>query len=491
MIRGNGRAIENTPEISAGIHNRFDVEVVDSETGELKQKAYAENIILDQLWTSYMGSLWFAYIQYGTGTGTPSASRASLFTYLGGKSAATPTSTFDAALGVFSLRKQIQISETEAVGSTLTEVGIAYNNSSSNLLTHAMLKDMNGNQISILKTATDIINIYATVFIHFKPEGYANGTIRVMSADNPSKIKSYSMQDVLFCLAGGIAFPDNYNTYAFACCENGKGFGFDFDCSNAFAMAFENIGAAKQVKCTMTRLGASVGNVGSFGQINAGGILFMVDLGGWFEGSVITGEAVATADGVQTDFDLAFPYADNAKIYVDGVLQSSVTVSYLPNKVNYGSEFNAIDASGSPVYLPKPYGNLYWHPDYKYGTYYYENPYAELVSIKTINVNYGSDYIYASPDLISWTPINNGSTGYITVPEACRDYRYWKSATLPAYGTAGFEVVEVIIPKAIHFDTAPPAGAVITADYDSRAIAKDANHVFDFNFILQLGEKTT
>ena len=29
---------------------------------------------------------------------------------------------------------------------------------------HAMLKDMNGNQISIEKTDTDIINIYATVY---------------------------------------------------------------------------------------------------------------------------------------------------------------------------------------------------------------------------------------------------------------------------------------------------------------------------------------
>ena len=66
-----------------------------------------------------------------------------------------------------SLKRKIQLGTSTANGSTLTEVGVAYGASSSNLATHAMLKDMNGNPISIPKTDTDIINVYATVYAHW------------------------------------------------------------------------------------------------------------------------------------------------------------------------------------------------------------------------------------------------------------------------------------------------------------------------------------
>ena len=42
--------------------------------------------------------------------------------------------------------------------------------------------------------------------------------------------------------------------------------------------------------------------------------------------------------------------------------------------------------------------------------------------------------------------------------------------------------------KNIHFDTPPAAGAVITADYTTDTIAKDANYVFDLSVTIQLGE---
>ena len=35
-------------------HNRFDIEVRDKDTGELKQKGQAENIILDRIYTTAM-----------------------------------------------------------------------------------------------------------------------------------------------------------------------------------------------------------------------------------------------------------------------------------------------------------------------------------------------------------------------------------------------------------------------------------------------------
>ena len=71
------------------IHNRFDIEVRDKNTGELKQKAVAYNIVLNQMYTRLCGGLsYFVNIHFGSGTGTLSAARTSLFTHLGTKTAA-------------------------------------------------------------------------------------------------------------------------------------------------------------------------------------------------------------------------------------------------------------------------------------------------------------------------------------------------------------------------------------------------------------------
>lgn len=189
LITSNQEDILHTPsqqikaKINSSIHNRFDIEVVDAKSGEVKQKAYAENVICSQLWSKLLSTsyAYFSYIHYGTGTGTPNSSDTSLFTFLGygSISESTEVVTSDYSNCVFSARRQITLSETTAVGSILTEVGIASGTTASTLCTHAMLKDMNGNQISITKTNTDIINIYATIYIHYSSDflsmnGYVN-----------------------------------------------------------------------------------------------------------------------------------------------------------------------------------------------------------------------------------------------------------------------------------------------------------------------------
>jgi hypothetical protein len=42
----------------------------------------------------------------------------------------------------------------------------------------------------------------------------------------------------------------------------------------------------------------------------------------------------------------------------------------------------------------------------------------------------------------------------------------------------------------IHFSVPPAEGAVITADYFTKTIAKDENHVFDMTVTIQPGEYT-
>ena len=145
------------------IHNRFDVYIDNIETGEHREFV-GYNIILDQMWTRLCaGNSYFSNISFGKGTGTPTPNRTSLFNHLGTKSA--ETEEIIKAFPVSSWKRKIVLNPEEFVGSTISEVGIAYGSSATTLVTHAMLRDSEGNPISITKTSTDVVTIYATVFI--------------------------------------------------------------------------------------------------------------------------------------------------------------------------------------------------------------------------------------------------------------------------------------------------------------------------------------
>ena len=144
------------------LHNRFDIVVSNIETGEVIQKAQAENIVLDRMYTQLCNfSTYFVNIVFGTGTGIPTASRTTLFSRLGYKTAVDeeivrsyPTSKWV---------KKIRLESSEYNGSTITEVGIS--NETTNVNTHAMITDSEGNPLSITKNSLMVVDIYATVFI--------------------------------------------------------------------------------------------------------------------------------------------------------------------------------------------------------------------------------------------------------------------------------------------------------------------------------------
>ncbi len=149
------------------IHNRFDIEVRDKDTGALKQKGYAENILLDRAYTRVCNfSTYFSYIHFGTGTGDLSVSRTSLFAPLGNKLAVIDSSVN--AYPVSKVTKKITLNPEEYVDKEITEVGISESSSTSAMNTHALIKDAEGNPLSINKTALDVVVIYATVFINFE-----------------------------------------------------------------------------------------------------------------------------------------------------------------------------------------------------------------------------------------------------------------------------------------------------------------------------------
>lgn len=493
MIRGTKTKLGPTADFNARIHNRFDVEVIDVLTGKVRQRAQAENIICNSLWTALNTTSYFSYIHYGTGSGTPAVTDTSLFNYLGGASAGSAVYTPDLGSGIISCRKSIQLSESAAVGATLTEVGIASGSGSSTLVTHAMLKDMNGNQISINKTNTDIINIYATVFVHVPSiqnqissgiffNLYPTDIIKWLLGDTSTKISQTA------CYGSyGICHDPGGNTSALS------------SASAAFNVT------SKILTVTHGRFAAGIGNYSKglcalfrgntyFENFLSNEMSYTVTVfGNAISNSQITGETIGTGNGSTKDFSTKFDFVQaGAKVYVNGVeMTSGVTVDIDKPSINgtnmglYFALLSGFSVCPTPINLTSN-GST---DGLTYAVYYNPLHALGISSYKTAS----QARVDVSDDLINWVTISNQVDGTHTVPAEYRNYKFWKiygySASQVTNNSANtFTCATTITAANIHFDTAPASGAVITADYATRTIAKDANHVFDLTVTIQLGE---
>lgn len=350
MIRGQKRALDKRPSVNvnlnASIHNRFDIEVVDAKTGEVKQRAQAENVICTAYWTNlfYSAGKYNFYIAYGDGNGAPSQTDSSLFNKIGVKSLSSFVGTKDSD-DLYHFTANAQLGETENVGSTLTEVGISFVSNGSTIATHAMLKDMNGNQISIVKTDTDVINLYATVFLHFNTQSMLGVTFTASS-------EKYLLEFMSGIAGVGIFLrPSSFYWDTYVSGYNGALVGV-----TSFTQTEYPSSENKKVTFTVPRMAVSQGNVD-------GGITKIILRGryssnyeninipvtsAWYSGSNIVGEAIGTGDGVTTKFATDFIHATNATVYVDGIAKSDVTVSDLGEVAN-NIVFNTPPPSGSVI----------------------------------------------------------------------------------------------------------------------------------------------
>lgn len=512
MIRGNIVKKPPTREahFNTSIHNRFDIEVVDAVSGKIKKKAVAYNIICNKLWTTLAsGSTYFSYIQYGRGSGTPTASDTSLFSRIADASASNATYSLDYETGVYSLRKSIQLTASTAVGETITEVGIASASGNGNLCTHAMLQDMNGNQISIQKTDLDVVNIYATVFVHFNQFGYDNGSIRFIHADG------YPNRGLLgyFAEGGSWAFVGSMHvSSSFGNSKGGLSTGFypvNLGSESGYTSVTKTWDANnKTLTLTANRLEAASFNVGGIRRLclsycgtnyyrDVYPQLLMRTGGSWFPYSEIVAEAVGTGDGATKDFALDFPFAHNLKAYIDGVETTEFTLDYAPseygtdtNKLGYAVNMEYIDLNSTPDNHIPYIGNTTGNSGQFKGTRIFYNPCYEL-GIEKIYVGYDVT-CYVSNDLQDWVELTKESLNY-NVPAEYQHYKYWKgvnTSTSERLFAYQMSPPSTYVGKALHFDNPPPKGAVITVDYQSDCIAKDSNHVFDVSVVIHFGEYT-
>lgn len=530
MIRGTKRALDKQPsavnvDLKASIHNRFDIEVVDAKTGEVKQRAQAFNVVCDNLWNRLFTlpstsrvSEWSKYLVYGTGTGTPSASDASLFSYLGNKSVSSVHAVnYDARTGVYSLTKKAQILETEQVGATITEVGLAYSTSSGGLCTHAMLQDMNGNQISILKTGTDIINLYSTVFVHMNPAKDNGVQLLPVLVDKNGKWEEKHIASLL----AGVAVSSTDSEYIRFFATPNVYTNQDIKPGSPSMSADP---ATKTWTFGPVRLAAGTGNIGgiygvglsmrtsyNYNNYSIPFVALFAGDGEWFPGSDVVGEAVGTGDGATTEFALKFPYATEGKVYVDGVEATGVIIRNCPKSADTAQVMQMIDSRStvdniipfitkagelteSTWEANKPGITAYTSAE---GAYLY-NPLWEY-GIERFNFYYAryAEIVEFSDDMVNWEQMQiteNGTNTDYFVPENLKHKKFLhikaSASPLASSNNNGVFFPSDMPTKAVLFDAPPAAGAVITADYHTPVIAKDENHVFDLTVTFQFGEYT-
>lgn len=471
--------IGSKPPSKANIHNRFDIEVLDSKTGEVRQRAQAFNVICSGFWTNFSG--YFYAIAYGSGNGVPSASDVALFNKADAVKAESHALGNDLASGVSYRTKKITLSETASVGVTITEVGLAYSTSSSAtsyLSTHAMIQDMNGNPISITKTATDIITIYATVFVHWVPSGQNGVYLEKPERDSLVPIMGYIL---------GYSYSLSSGYYAEAYTYVGKGTLRTGNPSRPSDISFNS--STKVITSIAPRMAVDQGNhPGGFGFVVLKDTYYgddpyqAIDVRGLYE---VSSETVGTGDGSTTEFVTKFDLPRSAVVKVDGVvLTSGVSVYPHPISTNAADYFCCIE----PVLHNEKPCIRGGEENPSVGDKFYLLNTLHEFGVASITLS-GCTFAF-SEDMTNWS--KEFPSG-VSISTEFRNYKYIRATRTSGSGNLYPNATTATFPSGLYsknivFDTPPAEGSVITIDYITPFVPKDENHVYDLTFTVQLGE---
>ncbi len=467
-------------KIKTGVnfHNRFDI----AKNGEWV--GYAENIILDRMYNRICDFLsYFNNIHFGTGSGTPTPDRTSLFSHLGTKEAETEEVV--KALPTSKVTKKIVINPEEYVGQTITEVGVAYGSTASYLVTHAMIKDAEGNPLSIDKTDIDVIEIYSTVFV------------TLLESQNlywsTSGNSSYS--DLIEYLVGGTSFPTPYIYTALSphLADSKIPIGYVVSTNTATRTA-----DVSNKKVTFTaRVGIDSGNIAN--QIDDFSLFGVCRYK-----PTITHQLedyyVGSGDGQTTSFD-CIPNISNAVVKVDGVVDPTAVVVGNVNKtgklsiLHYAEEAygvvkpNLFSLVDNFAFIP---GSLSWKNGVSLNGKKFNITMSGYSSIDSTRFKLSS-----SADRKTWVERMNfsrtsGSVGKYSLDIKWDDlyYRfefYGDGRVNTADTRFWLEDPQAILPEVI-LQTPPEEGEVVTVSGIVPYYPKDENYVVDVTFELIFGE---
>jgi len=170
-----------TGKLITGYRTNYHLELIDSRTGEVKQRADTENIFLSNWWNSarneYCSGRLVHEFVFGSGSGTPSESDTGPFSILWTVAASSERQTIDEENKRFTCVASTSLPATSSYVGTITEIcctsraaaanGNQWPNLRDYVFTHALLKDAEGNPITITKTDVDILEVTVTITISY------------------------------------------------------------------------------------------------------------------------------------------------------------------------------------------------------------------------------------------------------------------------------------------------------------------------------------
>ena len=474
-------------KIKTGVnfHNRFDI----VKNGEWV--GYAENIILNQMYNRICNfSTYFANIHFGTGSGTPTPNRTSLFSHLGTKTAVVEEKI--KAYPTSKVTKKITLMPEEYVGQTITEVGVAYGSAASYLVTHAMIKDSEGNPLSITKTELDVVTIYATVFVELQD------TNNITFSRYPTNqlvnyfIDDSSMNPRLWL--GDNGEPTEMGTIGYRI--------GDFPLTRS-------VDAANKKTSFSTRLGIDNANydiremsLGDICRVNLENSL------AW-NPYTLTDVSIGTGDGETDTFDLLRYDISNVIIKVDGNITNDYALENISGDnreifplwkliSSNATDINDNVYTGACVGIAETGSIKEWIIEVDDTSIV-----GEQIELRTKHThsNSGSTYVYVygSYDGETFSQLyyeiqGRGSTKthnitfdnpykYIKILVKTSDVKFYTATTdYIRWINKDYKRPQVV------FTTPPPVDSVITADYTVPYIPKTEDYVLDVEFTLQFGE---
>jgi hypothetical protein len=329
-------------EGKVGIHNKFEIEKVNTQTGEVENyEAY--NMIVDAMWTRLCArNTYFNTIVFGSGTGTLAVNRTTLFTAMGNKAVTHVSRNYvETASTPISWKQKIVLLPEEYQSTSITEVGIGHTTTS--IVTHALIKDSESNPIAVTKGEFDQITIYATIYVTLGEISYGN--TKWWGFQREESVRYSSNLLVLYLLGQGTTLNGGYRV------SNNLALGSSGVLSSAATLTAD--APNKKILFSTVRYGTTNANLTGGIKTVGYGVATLSSITRLFASNIpatsvftqfdIEGEQIGVGDGAETDFSLDFPdiIDESDIVYVDSVVKTR------------GTDYSVVDIEGSINTLDK------------------------------------------------------------------------------------------------------------------------------------------
>lgn len=436
------------------IHNKFDLVVKDTDTGEIN-KYTAYNVILnsvkDKLFVN-LGTIWA--VHFGSDTTPADPTQTGLITEFG--EANFRASSIDRVdTDTIAYRLEAYIGTTTFVGKKFAEVGIKCGRNA-NWFNRALFTDSNGNPITIDKTDTMEITIYCSVYISVKLKkgqciGNPSGLVGAVFASGDSSRRGH-----IYGLSGGYWMVTDYLTKD----------------QDQYKLR------APWARVQPDQMNGCYG----IGYVDAYGIQTYIP-GSDMVLPPVKDKALGTGNGANKIFNPPWPMK-SIEVRKNGIIVPPSEYVYRPlcldtacgsltpyrnsiMPINACTNMNTMNWSGAVLYAPKEWT-------------YFETIDGDTVidgfntwdSIPGIIIEVSNDGVnWVAKDAIwSW-----GSSGYSKL-------RVWNNHT--AEISARTIIPNLNASKSLVFKTAPENGSVLTFSGTPYVIPKDTEHVIDGETVL-------